>query len=58
MGVIVLIAILIVAMMILLSRTMRARGRDRVADTEEAAREAVVRNLEDHRRKREGDRDQ
>lgn len=58
MGAVVLVAILIVAVMILLSKTMRTRGRERVEETQEAARDAVVRSLEDHRRKREGEREQ
>jgi hypothetical protein len=52
MGGIILVLLLGVAIVILLTPALRARGRKQRDDVAETAHEAVVKRLDDHRKRR------
>jgi hypothetical protein len=57
MGGVILILLLGIAIVILLTPAIRARGRKQRDDVAETAHEAVVKRLDDHRNRRSGSTD-
>lgn len=57
MGGVILIVLLGIAIVILVTPALRARGRKQRDDVAQSAHEAVIKRLDDHRARRNGPKD-